>query len=87
MLGDAAEKVDQEPGKKRVHRKTHGKIGFAEMAKLIGAKWKKLPEEEKEEFVQIAAKKKGQYAIDLEKWREKKAIERTQERRPDLFDE
>lgn len=77
MLGDAAEKVDQEPGKKRVHRKTHGKIGFAEMAKIIGAKWKKLPEEEKEEFVQIAAKKKEQYAIDLEKWREeqkKKAI-------------
>ena len=77
MLGDAAEKVDQEPGKKRVHRKTHGKIGFAEMAKIIGAKWKKLPEEEKEEFIKIAAKKKEQYAIDLEKWREeqkKKAI-------------
>lgn len=77
MLGDAAEKVDQEPGKKRVHRKTHGKIGFAEMAKIIGAKWKKLPEEEKEEFMKIAAKKKEQYAIDLEKWREeqkKKAI-------------
>ena len=77
MLGDAAEKIEQEPGKKRVHRKTHGKIGFAEMAKIIGAKWKKLPEDEKEEFVKVAAQKKEEYAKDLEKWREeqkKKAI-------------
>lgn len=70
MLGDAAEKSDQEPGKKRVHRKTHGKIGFAEMAKIIGGKWKKLPEEEKEEFVKVAVELKEKYAKDLAEWRE-----------------
>lgn len=77
MLGDAAEMTDQEPGKKRVHRKTHGKIGFAEMAKIIGAKWKKLPDEEKEEFVKVAVELKEKYAKDLAEWREeqkKKAI-------------
>jgi hypothetical protein len=77
MLGDAAEKTDQEQGKKRVHRKTHGKIGFAEMARIIGAKWKKLPEEEKEEFVKVAVVEKERYAKDLANWREeqkKKAI-------------
>ncbi len=70
MLGDAAEKSDQEAGKKRVHRKTHGKIGFAEMAKIIGAKWKKLPDEEKEEFVKVAVELKEKYAKDLAEWRE-----------------
>mmetsp|Transcript_7420 Transcript_7420/g.18182 ORF Transcript_7420/g.18182 Transcript_7420/m.18182 type:complete len:491 (+) Transcript_7420:196-1668(+) len=70
MLGDAAEKTDQEPGKKRIHRKTHGKIGFADMAKIIGGKWKKLPEEEKEEFVKVAVELKEKYAKDLAEWRE-----------------
>jgi len=70
MLGDAAEKTDQEEGKKRVHRKTHGKIGFAEMARIIGAKWKSLPEEDKVEFVKVAAVEKERYAKDLAKWRE-----------------
>lgn len=70
MLGDAIEKTDQEQGKKRVHRKTHGKIGFAEMARIIGAKWKKLPDEEKEEFVKVAVVEKEKYAKDLANWRE-----------------
>mmetsp|Transcript_27979 Transcript_27979/g.65789 ORF Transcript_27979/g.65789 Transcript_27979/m.65789 type:complete len:575 (-) Transcript_27979:256-1980(-) len=70
MLGDAAEKPEQEQGKKRVHRKTHGKIGFAEMAKIIGAKWKILPQEEREEFVKIAVIEKEKYAKDLAQWRE-----------------
>jgi len=77
MLGDAAEKTDQEQGKKRVHRKTHGKIGFADMARIIGGKWKALPEEEKEEFVAVAVVEKERYAKDLANWREeqkKKAI-------------
>lgn len=70
MLGDAAEKTDQEQGKKRVHRKTHGKIGFAEMARIIGAKWKALPPEDKEEFVKVAVVEKERYAKSLAKWRE-----------------
>mmetsp|Transcript_34250 Transcript_34250/g.80700 ORF Transcript_34250/g.80700 Transcript_34250/m.80700 type:complete len:591 (+) Transcript_34250:215-1987(+) len=72
MLGDAAEKIDQEHGKKRVHRKTHGKIGFAEMARIIGAKWKKLAEEEKKEFMVVAKQEKEKYAELLAEWREEK---------------
>lgn len=72
MIGAAAEKTDQEQGKKRVHRKTHGKIGFAEMARIIGGKWKKLPEEEKEEFTVVAKQEKEKYAELLANWREEK---------------
>lgn len=70
MLGDAAELGDAEPGKKRVHRKTHGKIGFAEMARLIGQKWKQLSDEEKKPFEEIAKKEKEKYAVLLSDWRE-----------------
>merc|ERR1712238_349976 len=53
-----------------VHRKTHGKIGFAEMARIIGGRWKALGEEEKEEFVEVAAVEKERYAKELAAWRE-----------------
>jgi len=70
MLGDAADKNEHVAGKKRVHRKTHGKIGFAEMARIIGGRWKALGEEEKEEFVEVAAVEKERYAKELAAWRE-----------------
>ena len=77
MLGDAAEKTEPEQGKKRVHRKTHGKIGFAEMARIIGAKWKTLSDDEKEEFVKVAATEKEKYAKDLANWREEQEKKRS----------
>jgi hypothetical protein len=70
MLGDDAEKHDIDKGKKRVHRKTHGKIGFAEMARIIGAKWKTLGKEEKSEFEEIASKEKKRYGEELAVWKE-----------------
>jgi hypothetical protein len=39
--------------KRRVHRKTHGKIGFAEMARSIGARWKTLPSSDKQVFENV----------------------------------
>jgi hypothetical protein len=62
LLGADVEKQDSEKGKKRVHRKTHGKIGFADMARIIGAKWKALGDEEKSEFEEIASQEKKRYA-------------------------
>ena len=70
MLGDDAKDNEAEKGKKRVHRKTHGKIGFAEMARIIGAKWKTLNDDEKKEFTEVAAKEKTRYAEELAVWKE-----------------
>ena len=78
MLGDDASKPEIGKDNKRIHRKTHGKIGFAEMAKIIGSKWKNLPEEEKSEFQEVAAKEKERYAKELSEWNDeqkKKAVE------------
>jgi hypothetical protein len=70
MLGEDAKEHEAEKGQKRVHRKTHGKIGFAEMARIIGAKWKTLNDEEKKEFTEVAAKEKKRYADELAVWKE-----------------
>jgi hypothetical protein len=69
MLGDDAP-GDIDKSKKRVHRKTHGKVGFAEMARLIGSKWKNLPSEPKKEFEDRAGKEKKRYATELAAWKE-----------------
>lgn len=64
--------------KRRVHRKTHGKIGFAEMARSIGAKWKILPAVDKEVFEKQAAKEKARYAKELATWKEQQKLKEQQ---------
>lgn len=70
MLGDDAKVHEQDKGKKRVHRKTHGKIGFAEMARAIGQKWKDLPDDKKKPYLEQAATEKKRYALELKTWKE-----------------
>lgn len=48
------------------------------MAKIIGAKWKELPEEDKKEFEDVATQERKRYTKELAAWKElekKKAIE------------
>ena len=47
--------------KRRPHRKTHGKINFTTLSKLIGQRWKQLPDERKNFYREVAA-------IDLERY-------------------
>lgn len=41
--------------KKRRHRKSHGRISFIELSKEISSRWKKLPDERKEFYREVAA--------------------------------
>jgi hypothetical protein len=47
--------------KRRPHRKTHGKINFTTLSKLIGQRWKQLPDERKNFYRDVAS-------IDLERY-------------------
>jgi hypothetical protein len=75
MLGDDAPTPAQETLKKRVHCKTHGKIGFADMARNIGARWKALDPALKKRFVDQAQKEKERYAAELATWKTKQKDE------------
>jgi hypothetical protein len=73
MLGNAAAVADNEkkkPNKKRVHRKSHGKIGFAEMARIIGGRWKAARDEDKKQFEARADIERKRYEVELETWKE-----------------
>jgi hypothetical protein len=54
---------------RRKHRKTHGKIGFAEMAKLVGQRWKKLDTTTKQGFEEQANSEKARYFERLDVWK------------------
>lgn len=70
MLGVDAPNKELESLKKRVHCRTHGKIGFAEMARAIGAKWKSLDPERRKQFEDKAQIEKKRYKTELASWKE-----------------
>jgi HMG (high mobility group) box len=40
--------------KRRPHRKTHGKISFQELARMVGERWKSLPDLERKYYQDLA---------------------------------
>jgi len=63
------------PGKrqKRKHRKSHGKIGFLELSKVISKQWSTLEinDIETKQFVNDIAKQElDEYKLDIMKWKE-----------------
>ena len=56
----AKSRLNKDP-KKRAHRKTHGKIPFVSLAKLVGQKWRALPPEEKKKYQELALEDKERY--------------------------
>ena len=55
--------------RKAKHRKMHGKIGFAELARNIANKWNNLDDTEKATFEACARTEKEKYQEELDKWK------------------
>mmetsp|Transcript_35709 Transcript_35709/g.72448 ORF Transcript_35709/g.72448 Transcript_35709/m.72448 type:complete len:335 (+) Transcript_35709:3253-4257(+) len=60
---------------KRTHRKTHGKIGFADLARLISSRWKSLDDETRRPYEEQAKVERARYQEELNKYRERKERE------------
>jgi HMG (high mobility group) box len=54
---------------KRKHRKTHGKISFKDMARIISEKWKNIPGEDRLPFERQAGEEKRRYREALDLWK------------------
>jgi HMG (high mobility group) box len=55
--------------RKEKHRKMHGKIGFAELARNIAKKWNNLDDTEKAVLEACARTEKEKYQEELDKWK------------------
>ena len=62
------------PGK-REHRRTHGKISFAELAREIGQKWRSLDDAARKPFVEQARIEKERYREEIRRYKERKAMD------------
>ena len=62
------------PGK-REHRRTHGKISFAELARQIGQKWRSLDDAARKPFVEQARIEKERYREEIRRYKERKAMD------------
>lgn len=56
------------------HRKTHGKIGFADLARVIADKWKLLDVADKGAFESRANAEKERYRSELDAWKRTQAV-------------
>lgn len=53
---------------RRAHRKTHGKIGFKDLAKLIGERWRALDIKKREYYAALADKDLGRYKDQMKEY-------------------
>jgi hypothetical protein len=62
--------------KRRPHRKSHGKIAFKDLAKLIGQRWHKISQEQKKKYNKLAEKDLERYAEQMKVYNSKKAAKK-----------
>jgi hypothetical protein len=58
-------------------RRSHGKIGFADLARSVADKWKSLHESIRADFIAKAAEEKTRYEQELETWNQARIAKMT----------
>jgi gas vesicle protein len=69
LLGADKPSQEMEDFKKRAHCKTHGKISFSDMAKLIGIRWKSLDEYTRKIYAARAQMDMQRYTTEVGIWK------------------
>jgi HMG (high mobility group) box len=54
--------------KRRPHRKTHGKISFQQLARMVGERWKSLPEDERKYYQDLAQEDMKRQKVAMEEY-------------------
>jgi hypothetical protein len=62
---------------KRPHRKTHGKIGFADLARTIAGRWKTLDKTGRMVFEERARLEKARYRVKVADWLERQTVHKS----------
>jgi hypothetical protein len=57
-------------------RRSHGKIGFADLARNIAANWKAIKPELRSHFDKLAAKDKERYRTEMDEWKKKQELKK-----------
>ena len=63
---------DATPKPKRKHRRTHGKISFTDLARVIASNWKSMNDASKAPFHERAVIEKKEYTAEIAEWNKTK---------------
>jgi HMG (high mobility group) box len=63
--------------KRRPHRKTHGKISFQQLARMVGERWKSLPEKDRKYYQELAQEDMKRQKIAMEEYYAKQNASKT----------
>jgi hypothetical protein len=66
---------EQDRTKRRRHRKSHGKIDFSTLSKVISTRWKELPDDRKDFYRQVAAQDWARFQNDLAEYKHGASID------------
>jgi hypothetical protein len=64
--------------KRRPHRKTHGKISFQQLARMVGERWKSLPEDRRKKYQDLAQEDMKRQKLAMEEYYEKQNAARVE---------
>jgi len=73
MSADQLSRYDPNKKRKRLHRKTHGKVGFVHLARIISSRWRALPTERVEFYRNLAERDMARWKEATKEYRQKKA--------------
>lgn len=74
LLGDRSNMYAVSDQARRKHKKTHGKIGFQDMAKKIAVEWRKLSADKKRAYEEDAETRKESYVKAMREFRRKESL-------------
>ena len=63
--------------KRRPHRKTHGKISFQDLARMVGERWKNLPDDDRKYYQDLAQEDMKRQKAAMEEYYAKQNNEKT----------
>lgn len=67
-------------------RRSHGKIGFASLARSIASKWNNIDPEERKPFDEIAAEDKARYTREMKVWKAEQDLKEKNEKARSIQD-
>lgn len=72
---------------KHVHRSSHGKIGFSNMAKTVASKWKSLPSEQLKMYEAQAFSDKLRFNQEMRRWKLEQKLHQLEQKKREMEDE
>jgi len=68
-------RTERQPKPSKKRKASHGIVGFSELGKIVGERWKKLSDDQKEKYFALAAQDKERYRVEQKNYKNSMKIQ------------